>query len=70
MYLVEKKYDHIVFNAKRVGEETARDMIDKDLARNYSEDYKLYEECRKEYLEDLKNGRVELGDFILTKEED
>ena len=72
MFRAEKKYDHIV--SSKVGElfteEEVKDFIEEEIAKNYISDEELFDEYLNESLEDLKNGRVEVGDLVFTKIEE
>ena len=72
MFRAEKKYDHIV--SSKIGElfteEEIKDFIEEDIAKNYISDEELFDEYLNESLEDLKNGRVEVGDLVFTKIEE
>ena len=72
MFRAEKKYDHIV--SSKIGElfteEEVKDFIEEDISLNYSCDEELFNEYLNEKLEDLKNGRVEVGDLVFIKIEE
>lgn len=69
MFRVEKKCDDINNNKvnKLFSEEEVKAFIKEEINKNYSYDEKLFNEFLKESLENLKNGRVELGDLIFIK---
>ena len=72
MFRAEKKYNHII--SSKVGElfteEEVKDFIEEEIAKNYSSDEELFNEYLNESLEDLKNGRVEVGDLVFIKIEE
>lgn len=69
MFRVEKKCDDINNNKvdKLFSEEEVKAFVKEEINKNFPYDEKLFNEFLKESLENLKNGRVEIGDLIFIK---